>query len=78
MLTRFIMNSYKAFTEIVLWLLLLLCVIGGGIIGQGFFGTLLGAVLGFAGWLIIAVMVFGAILMILDIRQICKEIAAPR
>ena len=94
MLTRFIMNSYKAFSEIVLWLLLLFCVIGGAVIGSvlvsfssssffdpnpssfSFLGIVLGAGIGFVVWLVVAVMFFGSILMVLDIRQICKKIAA--
>ena len=94
MLTRFIMNSYKAFSEIILWLLLLLFIVGGGAIGSvvvalesssifasnpnlfSFSGVVIGATIGFVAWLIVAVLFFGSVLMIQDIRQICKKIAA--
>ncbi len=70
MLSKIIINSYKLLIEIVLWLSLVAFVVGGWNIPTSYYDTagFIGAIGGLIVWLIIAVIVFGAFLVLLDIR----------
>jgi len=74
MLTKLIVNSYALLIEISLWLVLLLSLVGGGIIGgqmnAGFFGAVIGLLIGF----IVAVVFFGGFLILDDIRKTVRTI----
>jgi len=77
MLSKIIVSSYAVFIEISLWLSLLLFVIGGWnfsnpMTGQG--GGFMGAIIGLLIWLVIAVVFFGAFLVLEDIRKTVKRI----
>ena len=69
MLTRLIVSSYAVLTEISLWLFLLGIVIAGWFWNE-FWGAVAGLILGF----VVAVMFFGAFLILEDIRKSVKAI----
>jgi hypothetical protein len=73
MLSKIIVSSYKILLEICIWLLLL----GGFVWGwkmSGFFG----AIIGLIGAFIFCVVLFGAFLTLLDIRQSVRAIEAHK
>jgi len=75
MLSKLIVSSYNMFIEISLWLSLVLLVVGGwagasSADGSGILGAILGAVI----WFVIAVVFFGAFLILGDIRERVKSI----
>ncbi len=77
MLSKIIVSSYAVFIEISLWLSLLLFVIGGWsfsnpMTGEG--GGFMGAIIGLIIWFVIAVVFFGAFLILEDIRISVKKI----
>jgi len=77
MLSKIIVSSYAIFIEISLWLSLLLFVIGGWnfsnpMTEQG--GGFMGAIIGLVIWFVIAVVFFGAFLILEDIRRSVKRI----
>ncbi|HEB87058.1 MAG TPA: hypothetical protein ENI68_08605 [Gammaproteobacteria bacterium] len=77
MLSKIIVSSYAVFIEISLWLSLLLFVIGGWnfsnpMTGEG--GGFMGAIIGLIIWFVIAVVFFGAFLILEDIRISVKRI----
>ncbi len=78
MLSRIIVSAYAVFIEIALWLSLSLSIIGGWHFGyqeayldyQGVIGALSGLVI----WFVMAVIFFGAFLVLEDIRRSVKKI----
>ena len=70
MLTKMIVSSYEVLIEITLWLFLLICLVAGWKIGDGFIGGIGGLIVGFA----FAVMFFGAFLVLHDIRKSVRAI----
>lgn len=70
MLSKFIVSSYEVLIEISLWLFLLISLVAGWNLGNGFFGSLIGLVMG----LVFAVMFFGAFLVLSDIRKSVRQI----
>jgi hypothetical protein len=69
MLTRFIVSSYAMLIEVSLWGFLFGSVIAGWIFGK-FMGAILGLVVGG----VVAVMLFGAFLILEDIRKSTRAI----
>ena len=81
MLSKIIVNSYKAFIEISLWLSLLVFVISGWSTGSSPFGGgggFMGAVIGAILWFVFAVVFFGAFLVLEDIRDRLKNIESSK
>ena len=85
MLSRLILSTYGKLIEIVLWVTLIGYVGVGSIaaanamgmsmgISGYLIGGILGSVLGLAGWLLMAVLLFGVFLIIEDIRKSVKAI----
>ncbi len=77
MLSKIIVSSYSVFIEISLWLSLFLLVIGGWnfsnpMTGQG--GGFMGAIIGLVIWFVVAIIFFGAFLILEDIRKSVKRI----
>jgi len=77
MLSKIIVSAYATFIEISLWLSLLVFIVGGWnfsnpITGQG--GGLIGAIIALIIWFVIAVVFFGAFLVLEDIRKSVKRI----
>ncbi|MES9834217.1 MAG: hypothetical protein ABW139_18420 [Candidatus Thiodiazotropha sp. DIVDIV] len=70
MLSKIIVSSYEVLIEISLWLFLLISVISGWKMGDGFFGAIGGLIIGF----VISVMFFGAFLILSDIRSSVLQI----
>lgn len=80
-MTRFITSTFHGFIELITWIYLIGFVVAGGIIannaarsnydpsGAVFGFTVLGVLLGFVAGLIFAVLTFGAILLVFDIRE---------
>jgi hypothetical protein len=69
MLSKMIVDMYSRFLEVSLWLSLLLFV------GVGWnYDELTGAFLGFLGWVVFAVVFFGAFLLIAVIQQSISSI----
>ncbi len=69
MLSKLIVNSYKVLIEIALWCSLVLT-LGMGIVTAGVIGLLIGGV----AWLIFSALLFGAFLILIDIRDRVKSI----
>ena len=69
MLSKLVVSSYQMLLEISMWLTLIVC-IGLGWQGNGFLGALGGLLAGF----IIVVVIFGAFLVLSDIRQSVRAI----
>ena len=78
MLSRIIVNSYKQFIEIALWLSLLIAIVVGWQVPSTFFGGLLGVIVGIIVWFIMAVVFFGAFLVLEDIRERVKNIEGSK
>jgi len=85
MLTRLIVSCYAGLVEILLWLLVLGSTVTGWFFGYrlrpwfddfdlGVFFQILGAVLGALGAFAFAVIVYGAALILLDVRKSLKRI----
>ena len=76
MLTKLIVSSYEKLVEVTLWIFLLACVIGGSYLGSlsdnAIYGGVGGLVLGF----VVAVLLFGAFLILGDIRNSVRKIEA--
>ena len=70
MLSKIIVASYAALVEIALWLFLIGSLLAGWNIGDGAVGAIVGLVIGF----VVAVMFFGAFLILDDIRKSVKVI----
>jgi len=74
MLTKIIVSSYEKLVEVTLWLFLIGFVVGGAILGgiqdYAVYGGIAGLILGF----ILAVLLFGAFLILGDIRNLVKKI----
>jgi hypothetical protein len=69
MLTRFIVSSYALLIEVSLWIFLL-----GSLIAGWSFGKFMGAVLGLIVGGVVAIMFFGAFLVLEDIRKSIRTI----
>jgi len=73
-LTKLIVSSYEKLVEVTLWLFLIGCVIGGSYLGSlsdnAVYGGIGGLILGF----ILAVLLFGAFLILGDIRNSVRKI----
>ena len=78
MLSGLIVNSYKLFIEIALWLSLMMSIIVGWQAHSTFFGGILGVIVGITIWFIMAVIFFGAFLVLEDIRERVKNIEASK
>lgn len=84
MLSTLIVNSYKIFIEISLWLSLLLSILGGWFTSSRFigssmsFGSFMSVVVAVFIWFIVAVVVFGTFLVLEDIRQRVKNIETSK
>jgi len=78
MLTKIIVSSYDKLVEVTLWLFLIGSVIGGSVLGNlqdhAVYGGIGGLVVGF----IFAVLVFGAFLILGDIRNAVRKIEAQQ
>lgn len=78
MLTKIIVSSYDKLVEVTLWLFLIGCVIGGAVLGNmqehAIYGGIGGLVFGF----VFAVLVFGAFLILGDIRNAVRKIEAQQ
>lgn len=82
MLSKMIVNSYQILIEIALWLSLLAFVILGWQMRAGGFA---GSIMGFKGaiiwavvWFIVAVVFFGGLLVLGDIRERVKKIESSK
>ena len=75
-LSKLIVNAYETLIEIALWGTLLLAIIGGASVGSEIGGgwIIFGMLVGIGLWLIFAVLVFGAFLVMLDIRNRLKSL----
>ena len=71
MLTRFVASSFETLIEVAMWLVLLIGAIQGYALGQG---SLIGALVGVVFALIFDVVVFGALVVLLDIRNELKKL----
>jgi len=75
MLTKIIVGAYETLIEIALWLFLIGFLIAGWVFGSEVFDNgVLGAIVGLLGGFIVAVMFFGAFLILIDIRSSVKAI----
>ena len=77
MLSKLIVNSYRLFIEVALWLTLFGFIIGGWAATQNIpnmGGGAVGAGIGVFAWLIVAVVLFGGFLVLGDIRERVKSI----
>lgn len=70
MLSKIIVTWYSVLIEVALWLFLVTCLVVGWNYGEGFKGAMIGLITGF----LVAVMVFGAFLVLIDIRKAVREI----
>ena len=73
MLSKMIVQMYTRFLEISLWISLLIFVVGGWN-----YDGITGAFLGFLGWVVFAVVFFGAFLLIADIQKSVEKIASSK
>jgi hypothetical protein len=81
MLSKMIVDMYQRFIELSLWLSLFIFVAGGWnfsnpVTGQG--GGAIGAGIGFLIWVVVAVVFFGAFLVLEDIRKSVKKIESSK
>lgn len=79
MLSKMILDAYGRFIELSLWVSLFLSVWAGWSIrnpmtGEG--GGFIGAIVGFLIWAIVAIVFFGAFLVLADIRKTVRNIEA--
>jgi hypothetical protein len=83
MLTRFISDLFKSFLEVILWLLLVIGVLAGYFTGSSIGAQrdqsavlwgIWGGIGGLLGTFLLEVVVFGAILTLLEIERSVKEI----
>lgn len=80
MLTRLISNFYSILIEVALWITMLFLVFVGAIAGGVYGGSadsgygLLGMLLGFLLWLVVATVLFGFFILIHDISERIKKI----
>ena len=75
MLSKLIVSSYNMFIEVSLWLSLLMLVVGGWIGASSADASgILGAIIGAIIWFVVAVVFFGAFLILGDIRDRVKKI----
>ena len=72
MLSKLIVSSYGMLIEVSLWLFLLIALVAGWKVGDGFMGGIVGLLLGF----VFGVMFFGAFLVLSDIRASVRAIEA--
>lgn len=70
MLSKIIVSSFELLVEVSLWLFLLMSVVAGWNFGDGFLGAIGGLIAGF----VFAVMIFGAFLVLSDIRSSVRNI----
>ena len=73
MLSKIIVDSYKLFIEISLWLSLAVFFFGGAQ-AKGISGAIIGLIL----WFVFAVTFFGIFLVVTDIREKVKSIEASK
>lgn len=73
MLSKMIVQMYRGFLEVSLWISLLIFVIGGWQ-----FDGITTALMGFLGWVVFAVVFFGAFLLIADIQKSVEKIASSK
>ena len=79
MLSRIIVSAYKPFIEIALWLTLFVSIVGGWQISRELFdGSFFVVIFVIAVWFIMAVVFFGAFLVLEDIRERVKNIEASQ
>lgn len=70
MLSKLIVSSYQMLLEISMWLTLAACAVAGWYLGDGVLAALVGLIAGF----VIIVVIFGAFLILGDIRQSVRAI----
>jgi len=73
MLSKMIVSSYETLIEISLWLFFLISIVAGWKAG-GFMGAVAGLIVGF----VVAVMFFGAFLVLSDIRKSVRNIESSK
>ncbi|WP_456409773.1 hypothetical protein [Oceanithermus sp.] len=71
MLIRFVASSFETLIEVAMWLVLLIGAIQGYALGRG---SLIGALVGVVLALIFDVVVFGTLVVLLDIRNELKKL----
>ncbi|WP_457629375.1 hypothetical protein [Oceanithermus sp.] len=71
MLIRFVASSFETLIEVAMWLVLLIGAIQGYALGRG---GLIGALVGVVLALIFDVVVFGTLVVLLDIRNELKKL----
>ncbi len=71
---------YQRFIEVSLWLSLILFIVGGWSFRNPMTGEggVIGAGIGFLVWVVVAVVFFGAFLVLDDIRQSVKKIESSK
>ncbi|MCL2609958.1 MAG: hypothetical protein FWD94_08660 [Treponema sp.] len=81
MLTKLVKKLFRGFFEIFLWIIWILCAIGGAILGgtsggggMGFLGFVVGAVLGFLSIILLG----GTMATFLDMAKNVEELKAGR
>ena len=74
MLSKMVVDAYGRFLELALWLSLIVFVFGGWQAAPGELSPIVGAMFGFVGWVIFAVVFCGAFLVINDIRNVVRRI----
>ncbi len=70
MLTKIIVNAYSTLIEIALWLMLIAAVLVGWQLGE-VTGVIIGLVIAF----VLGAIIFGAFLVLVDIRETVRDIA---
>ncbi len=69
-LGKLIADMYQVAIEVVLWIVLIL----GGLLGYGYWGDAFGAIVGIIGGFFVDLVVFGTLLVLLDIRAGVKKL----
>jgi len=69
-LGKLIADMYQVAIEVVLWIVLIL----GGLLGYGYWADAFGAIVGIIGGFFVDLVVFGTLLVLLDIRAEVKKL----
>lgn len=75
-LTRFVAKSFETLIEVAMWLVLLIGFLQGINLGDRFFSKLFMGIAGLAVALAIDVVVFGTLVILLEIRGDLKKLVA--
>ncbi len=77
-LSRLAVTWLEWVIEIGMWLTLIGAFIGGFMAGEGFFGSLIGAIISTIVAGVFAALIFGGFVVLIDIQKTVKKIAAAK